>query len=246
MAGWVDVAGQRAVQTVPGQLAAVPGSGQLGADGLWAKLVQNGTAVVLLLADRVSGVVYPPVVVADEDAPAHWGQLVQRAVRAGLRVSRVRGVVSDGARGLAQRVEERLWWVHHQRCVFHRWRNLARPLREAATVAASGLRGAAATAVKQATRRTLAGLAHAVLDAPDDAAAVAALRTLAADARGGALAQGLRNVLEQALVYQGPVNQGLGRVAPEWSWWDFRVRLSRGRNHRTRARLERAAVRWAT
>ncbi len=38
---------------------------------------------------------------------------------------------------------------------------------------------------------------------------------------------------------------GLGRVGPEWKWRDFRLRLSHGRNHRSLARLERAALRWA-
>lgn len=90
----------------------------LGADGLWAKLRGKTTAVVLLLSDRVTGLVYPPVV-ATEDDPAAWGRLVLGAARAGLRVSRVRGLVSDGSRGLAQFLEQRLVWVHHQRCVLH-------------------------------------------------------------------------------------------------------------------------------
>jgi transposase-like protein len=242
---WLDDAGRRAEQTLRRHLADVPTSGQLGADGLWAKLNGKTKAVVLLLTDRVSGVVYPPVVVPDEDTPGHWGQLFLRAARAGLRASHIRGVVSDGTRGLAQFLAGRLVWVHHQRCVFHLWRNLAKPLREATTTAAAGLHGAAALAVKRATRRSLVGLVHAVLDAADDAAAVAALRTLAAHPLGAGLAAAVRNDLEYALVYQGEVNQGLGRVSPEWCWRDFRLRLSRGRNHRSTARLERAALLWA-
>ena len=35
------------------------------------------------------------------------------------------------------------------------------------------------------------------------------------------------------------------RVSPEWWWRDFRLRLSHGRNHRSTARLERAAHLWA-
>jgi hypothetical protein len=242
---WLDDAGQRAQQTLHRQLAQVPTSGQVGADGLWARLTSTTKAVVLLLSDRVTGVVYPPVVVPDEDTPAHWGQVFRRAAQAGLRPSRIRGVVSDGTRGLAQFVEQRLVWVHHQRCVFHLWRNLAMPLREAAQLAATGLHGAAATAVRRATRRELGVLVHAVLDASDDAAAVAALKLLAAHRLGAAVARALRNDLEQALVYRGAVNDGLGRVGPEWWWRDFRLRLSRGRNHRSTARLERAAIRWA-
>ena len=35
------------------------------------------------------------------------------------------------------------------------------------------------------------------------------------------------------------------RVSPEWHWRDFRLRLSRGRNHGSPVRLERAALVWA-
>ena len=242
---WLDAAGQRAQQTQRRQWADVPTSGQLGAAGLWATWQGKAKAVVLLLSDRVTGVVYPPVVVAQEDDPAHWGQRVRRAAVAGLRPSRIRGVVSDGTRGLAQFLEARLLWVHHQRCLFHLWRNLAKPMRDALATAASGLAGAAATAVKRATRRALAALVHAVLDAADDAAAVRALRHVAAHPLGAGIAHARRNDLEHALVFQGPVNRGLGRVRPEWWWRDFRLRLSRGRNHRSTARLERAAQLWA-
>jgi hypothetical protein len=38
---------------------------------------------------------------------------------------------------------------------------------------------------------------------------------------------------------------GMQRVAPEWCWRDFRLRLSRGRNHGSAIRLERAALVWA-
>jgi transposase-like protein len=241
---WLAAAGQRAVQVTRRGWADVPSSGQLGADGLWATFQGKTKAVVLLLCDRVTGVLYPPVVVPTEDDPAAWGRLVLGAARAGLRVSRVRGLVSDGTRGLAQFVEQRLVWVHHQRCVFHLWRNLAAPLAAATTTAVGTLRGAAARAVRQATRRELGTLIHAVLDAADDATAVAALGPLAAHRLGAALARALGNALEQALVYQSPVTAGLGRVGPEWHWRDFRLRLSHGRNHRSPARLERAATLW--
>ena len=185
------------------------------------------------------------MVVAAEGDPGQWGLLDPRGARAGLRPSGIRGVVSDGTHGLAQFLAGRLVWVHHQRCVFHLWRTLRKPLRAALTTAAVGMHGAAAAAVKQATRRALVALVRAVLDAPDDATAVAALRVLAAHRLGADLARALRNEIEHVLVYQGAVNQGLGRVGPEWHWRDFRLRLSHGRNHRSTARLERAALLWA-
>jgi len=238
---WLDRAGQHARTTVAGQLVGVATSGQFGADGLWAKLLGGAKAVVLLLTDSVTGGAYPPVVVVTEDGPGPWRALFRRAAQAGLRLERIRGVTSDGARGLAQYIEERLVWVQHQRCVSHVWRNLATPLAEAATQAARGLRGAAATAVRRATRRALLPLVRAVLDAVDDGAAVTALRALAAHPRGAGVAAMLRNLVADVLVYREGWNRGLRRVGPEWWWRDFRLRLSHGRNHRSTARLERAA-----
>jgi len=242
---WLDGAGQRAQTTIASQLRGVPTSGQLGADGLWARLVGTTRRVVLLLTDSVTGVVYPPVVVATEDGPAPWAALFRRAAQAGLRRGAIRGVTSDGARGLGQYLEQTLVWVHHQRCVFHVWRNLAAPLAEAATQAVRGLHGAAATAVRRATKRGLVRLVRAVLDAADDAAAVAALRALATHRGGVGLAAALRNLVGDVLVYRERWNRGLVRVGPEWWWRDFRLRLSHGRNHRSAVRLERAALVWA-
>lgn len=71
------------------------------------------------------------------------------------------------------------------------------------------------------------------------------LAQLAAHQHGQKMAKLMREHLEAALVYRRPINQGLMRVSPEWCWRDFRMRLSRGRNHRSSERLERAALVWA-
>jgi hypothetical protein len=62
---------------------------------------------------------------------------------------------------------------------------------------------------------------------------------------GGTLATTLAAVLDAALVHTLPYHDGLVRTGPEWCWRDVRLRLSRGRNHRTDARLARAALVWA-
>jgi hypothetical protein len=239
---WRDQAGQRVQATVADQLAGVPASGQLGADGRWAKLRGKARGVVLLLSDSVTGLVSPPVVVDAEEGPRPWQALFRRAAQAGLPLGAGRGVTSDGARGLAQYLEQTLVWVHQQRGVFHRWRNLAPVVRAAATVAATGRQGAAATAVRRATRRALAPVVRAVCDAVDDTAAVTALKALAAHPLGAGLAAALRNEVDAAFVYREGWNRGLVRVGPEWWWRDVRVRLSHGRNHRSLARRERAAL----
>ena len=163
---WLDRAGAHARQTLPAQLAGVPTSGQLGTDGLWARLRGDTTRVVLLLTDSVTGVVWPPVVALGEASPLGWGHLVRRARLAGLVVTHVHGIVSDGATGLEAYRRRALAWVSHQRCVFHLWRGLAGELAQQARAAAANLTGAAAKQVRTHTRRTLVALIHAVLDAP--------------------------------------------------------------------------------
>jgi hypothetical protein len=227
-----DRAGRHAQVSVAGQLAGVPTSGQFGTDGLWARLKGGTTRVVLLLTDSVTGIVFPAVVASSERQAADWAPLFARAAQAGLDPDTVRGITSDGATGLTAFLERDWTWVNHARCHFHIhiWRNLGSDLAAAANQAAGGVGGAAATAVRRATRRTLVGLVRAVL---------------AAHPWGAALARALGEVLDAALVPTLAWHAGLVRVGPEWCWRDFRLRLSRGRNHRTDDRLERTALVWA-
>lgn len=241
---WLDRAGQVAEATRPEQLAGVPTAGQLGTDGLWARLRGKTKRVVLVLVDCLTGVLWPPVVAEDETEPG-WQRLFEQARQAGLRWDDLRGIVSDGASGLVGYLERGLSWVNHQRCVFHLWRNLAGELAKQGSDAAAGLVGAAAQAVRRQLRREVVALIRGVLDAPTEAAAVAALAQVAAHPRGGEIARLLAEHLAAALVHLLAYNRGLLRVAPEWCWRDFRLRLSRGRNHGSTERLERAALVWA-
>jgi transposase-like protein len=242
---WLDRAGRVAEQTVDGRLAGVPSAGQLATDGLWARLRGGGTRVVLPLVDGLSGLVYPPVVVAHEATAPPWARLFARATSAGLGLETLAGVTSDGARGLGAYLTQALEWVNHQRCVFHLWRTAGGELATAARAAAEGLVGAAAEAARRQARREMVRLLHGVLDAASEAAARAALATPAAHPHGAGLARAAAEHLEAALVHLKRYNRGLLRVAPEWCWRDFRLRLSRGRNHGSDRRLERAALVWA-
>jgi hypothetical protein len=245
VARWLDRAGRAAERTVAGQLAGVPGSGQVATDGLWARLRGGATRVVLLLVDGASGVLWPPVVVAHEATAPPWAQLFARATPAGLALETLCGVTSDGARGVGAYLNQALEWVNHQRCVFHLWRGRGGELAAAARAAASGLSGAAAEAARRQARRELVGLLRGVLDAASEADARAALATLAAHPLESGLARAVAEHLEAALVHLKRYNRGLVRVAPEWCWRDFRLRLSHGRNHGSDERLERAALVWA-
>jgi hypothetical protein len=242
---WLDRAGQSAAATIENQLTGVPTSGQMGTDGLWAVLRGGAKRVVLVLVDTVTGVVWPPVVVAGEEAAELWGKVFERAQKAGVELDALRGLVSDGASGLVGYLNTVVTWVNHQRCVFHLWRKLAGELAQQASAAAVGLSGEAAKAARDAARQELVRLLHRVVDAPHEAAATAALAQLAAHRLGAGLAALLRRDVDALFVHRLRYNAGLVRVGPEWVWRDFRLRLSHGRNHRSEVRLERAALVWA-
>ena len=99
--------------SVPGQLQDLAQSTELGTDGLWARLRGGATRVVLLLADSVTGVLWPPVVAEREDQAAPWQRLFERARLAGLDWQGLRGVTSDGAQGLSAFLGQTLAWVQH-------------------------------------------------------------------------------------------------------------------------------------
>jgi hypothetical protein len=241
---WLDGAGEQAKQTVKGQLEGIKSSGEVGADGLWAKLRGGVKRVVLVLVDSATGLVYPPVVVEGEESEKSWQKLFARAKRAGLRIGRLRGVTSDGATGLLGFVGRVLWWVNHQRCVFHIWRGLGGEFARAAAEAAQGLAGEAAAVARKAARQELVNLVRAIVDARSEAEAQLALGRLRAHRLGSGLAERVEEHLDAALVYLNRYNRGLLRVGPEWVWRDFRLRVSRGRNHGSDGRLERAALVW--
>ena len=138
-----------------------------------------------------------------------------------------------------------LAWVQHQRCVWHIWRNLAGQLTHAAAQAAAAATADLAEALREQVRAAWVALVHGVIDAQSYAQAEAALVLLRSHPQGAALAQFLNEQLDHILVYLVAYYAGLHRVTPEWYWRDFRLRLSRGRNHGSDLRLERAALVWA-
>lgn len=242
---WLDKAGQKAQSDIAGQLEGVPSSGQMGTDGLWARLRGKGKCVLLALVDSVSGVIWGVVVQAEEESAACWGALFRRAQQVGLVLDKVNGLTSDGAQGLLSYLRQALSWVHHQRCVWHFWRSLAKHLAEAAAQAALGLAGEMAKEVKKQVREELVALLHAVTDATAYEQAELALAALKAHPWGATLAQKVNEQFDRLLFPLLAPHHGLVRVAPEWFWRDFRLRLSHGRNHGSEQRLERAALLWA-
>lgn len=242
---WLDAAGQLAQASVPGQLQGIAQSVELGTDGLWARLRGQSKRVVLLLADSVTGLLWPPLVAKGEEQAGPWQRLFERARTAGLDWDSIRGVTSDGAQGVIAFLRQTLAWAQHQRCVWHLWRNLADDLAQAATQAAAHVAGELADAVRIQVRAELVTLIHGVIDAQSYEQAEAALVALSRHPQGVAIGQFLNQHLDHILVHLVAYYAGLQRVTPEWYWRDFRLRLSHGRNHRSEQRLERAALVWA-
>jgi hypothetical protein len=217
---------------------------------LWARLRGETRRVVLLVADSVSGVLWPPVVVAGEEAAEQWQRVFERARHAGLLLAAIHGVTSDGATGLARYLATTLTWVSHQRCVFHLWRSLGSELTDRLNDAVRGRVGDAAQQARREARRELVGLIRAVFDASTHREAQIAFERLTAHRWGThrwgtELARLIDAHLAEALVHLLDYNQGLGRTTSEWLWRDFRRRVSHGRNHGSEVRLERAALLFA-
>ena len=125
---WLDGAGRTVQPSLKGQLAGGASSGQMGTDGLWARLRGGAERVVLGVVDSVSGVMWPPVVASGEKSEENWRQLLERARIAGLQLPGLYGVSSDGSHELLAYLRRGLPWVSQQRCVWHLWRGLAREL----------------------------------------------------------------------------------------------------------------------
>jgi transposase-like protein len=236
---WLDRAGQAAQASVPGQLEGISQSGLLGADGLWVRLRGGAKRVVLMLTDSVSGVVWPPVVAHGEESVGPWQRVFEQARQAGLAWEEIRGVTSDGAKGILSVLHRHLPWVQHQRCVWHILRNLSGMIAQAAALQERN------EEARDPVRAELTRLIHGIIDAQDYAQAEAALVRLYSHPQGSAIGHFLNQQFDRILVHLVAYYHGLQRVTPEWCWRDFRLRLSHGRNHGSDTRVERAGLVWA-
>jgi len=245
VSNWLDGAGKKAQESVPGQLEGLKISGQMGADGLWVRLRDGSIRVVLTLVDSATGLICGIVVATGEESAAQWEKLFKRAKEMGVALEKVSGLTSDGAQGLLSYLRDAMSWVHHQRCVWHFWRSLAADLAKAAAQAAKDVAEGMAQVAQQTALKQLTALLHAVLDGQSHAQAEEALGKLKAHRYGASLAKKVNEQLDRLLYPLLPCHRGLVRVSPEWFWRDYRLRLSHGRNQATAERLERDALRWA-
>jgi hypothetical protein len=242
---WNIRAGVEAGKSVKGHLKGISCSGEMGTDGLWAKLRNGITRVALMLVDYSSGLVFPPVVVEGEESAVYWEQVFDRAEEAGLDPVTLNGITSDGSNGLLSFLRESLPAVHQQRCIWHLWRNASRIARRQIALVVKGMPQEKARKMRRQLSRELNRSLHHFFDAASYEDAEKALATLAMHVCGKALREWLRPLQDAALMHLMPCHQGLNRVSPEWYWRDFRQRISHGRNHGSEQRLEQALLVWA-
>jgi hypothetical protein len=129
--------------------------------------------------------------------------------------------------------------------VWHVWRNLGGELARAVSKGTASLEGVSRREARQRVRQEMGALIHGVLDAASYEQAEVVLATLLGHPLGARLGQMLNEQMDKLFMHLTTYCAGLGRVGPEWAWRDFRLRLSRGRNHGSDQRLERAALVWA-
>ncbi|GAJ17689.1 unnamed protein product, partial [marine sediment metagenome] len=142
--------------------------------------------------------------------------MFQRAKEAGLDTEAIGAVTSDGAHGLLGYLRQALPWVHHQRCVWHLWRNLGRRLVRQASKATAGLVGEAARRVGKQVQKELVALIRGVLDAQSYEQGEASLAVLREHPRGARIWKLLNQQFDAALVHLMDRHRGLTRVTPEW------------------------------
>lgn len=226
---WLDEAGLRAKATIVGQLAGVRAEA-VAADGLWTRLHKGSKRVVLMLVDSASGLIFPPLIAKGEESEGPWARLFAGAQEAGLDAGNLRGVTSDWASGLVSFMRRSLPWPQHQRCLWHFWHGRIRPC---------------LASVEHDARQEVGALVAALMAAPSYEEAEALLVKLAAHPFGAQLAAEINDQFDHLFVHLLDYYHALSSVAPEWCWRDYRLRLSRGRNHGSVERLERAALVWA-
>lgn len=192
--------------------------------------------MLLTLVDTVTDVVWATHVAEDEKHASAWEELFRRAHLAGLSLDDLDGIVSDGSQGFYSFLRAKLSRVHHQRCVWHYWRSLAGDVAKVITGDDEDAKAEMASHVN--------GLLHQIIDAADYESAEEALQRLRDDPVTEPLATKVSGQLDRLLYHLHPVHEGLVRTSPEWLWRDFRLHLSRGRNHGCDARLEEAGALW--
>lgn len=215
---WLQAAGEHWRQ---GQKAysEVPQSGVVATDATYVRIRGVWTAI-LGIVDGVQRTLFGLFLLKDDESDEEIEHAFEEAARAGLNLEALQAFLSDGAAGFREFLARCLYWVRHQRCIFHLWRNVLPIIRRYATVAgeewAKGLKMCIA----------------AVWNAGSRAEAEVALRLLQVAYGTEPVAQEavrlVQETFEQAMTHLAAGIAGLGRTTNvcEWVWRYYKERVA--------------------
>lgn len=198
--------------------AEVPQSGVVASDATYVRIRGVWTAI-LGVVDGVHRTLFGLFPLQSEESDEEIEGAFEEAARAGLDLEALRAFLSDGAAGFREFLARCLYWVQHQRCIFHLWRNVLPIVRRYAAVAgkewAKGLKVCIA-AVWNAGSRAEAEVALRLLQVVYGAEPVAqeAVRIV-------------QETFEQAMAHVAGGIAGLGRTINvcEWVWRYYKERV---------------------
>jgi len=198
--------------------AEVPQSGAVASDATYVRIRGVWTAV-LGVVDGIWRTTFGLFHLATGESDEAIERAFDLAAEVGLNLEMIRVFASDGAAGFREFLARCLYWVRHQRCVFHLWRNVLPIIERYAAVAgeqwAEGLKKCIAC----------------VWDAESMAEAEVMLNLLVGVYGTQAIAEQavtlVQETFEQAMTHLSAGLAGVGRTSCvcEWVWRYYKERV---------------------
>lgn len=214
---WLQHSGQ-SWRTRKKAYAEVPQSGVVASDASYVRIHGVWTAI-LGIVDGIKRTTFGLFPLRSDESDEEIERAFDLAAKAGLNLEQIKVFASDGAPGFREFLARCLYWVRHQRCVFHLWRNVLPIITRYATAAgeqwAEGLKMCIAC-VWNATSRVEAEAMLKLLVGIYGAEPIAqeAVRLV-------------ENTFEQAMTHLSAGLPGLGRTSCvcEWVWRYYKERV---------------------
>jgi hypothetical protein len=198
--------------------AEVPQSGAVASDATYVRIRGVWTAV-LGVVDGIWRTAFGLFHLVAAESDAEIERAFDLAAEAGLKLEMIKVFASDGAAGFREFLARCLYWVRHQRCVFHLWRNVL-PIIERYTAVAGDVWA-------EGLKKCIA----CVWDAESMAEATAMLKLLVGVYGTEPIAQEavhlVEETFEQAMTHLSAGLAGVGRTSCvcEWVWRYYKERV---------------------
>jgi len=198
--------------------ADVPQSGAVASDATYVRIRGVWTAI-LGIVDGIKRTTFGLFHLTTDEGDAEIERAFDLAAAAGLHLEQIKVFASDGAPGFREFLARCLYWVRHQRCVFHLWRNVLPIITRYAAVAgdewAEGLKTCIAC-IWDATTRAEAEIMLKLL------VGVYGTQPIAQEA-----VRLVQDSFEQAMTHLSAGLPGVGRTSCvcEWVWRYYKERV---------------------